>query len=175
MTNLLTNAVKYTKEGFIEIQIHWEQMSEQKGARCVRIKDTGIGMKKEDVRQISESFVRFDNRQTRSIQGIGLGLTIVTRLLYQMQSTLKIESEHNKGSEFSFQLSQEVIDATPIGKIEQIKELVISRQMTEEEIFVAPEAKILAVDDNETNLDLFPVWLPGTESGAEVRTYLPGS
>ena len=179
LDNLISNAVKYTKEGYVEVRIDWETSSENTGVLGVRITDTGIGMTPEDVKKISESFIRFDNRQTRSIQGIGLGLTIVTRLLYQMQSNLEIESEHDKGSTFSFRLRQKIVDSAPIGKIESGTGLLISVPLPTDEMFVAPEAKILAVDDSETNLDLFKgvlrdtgVQIDTAENGAEALKLL---
>ena len=81
LDNLISNALKYTNEGFVEIHAVWEKQDEQQGYLVVSVKDSGIGMKAEDVQKISESFIRFDKEKTRNIQGIGLGLTIVTRLL----------------------------------------------------------------------------------------------
>ena len=102
--NLLSNAVKYTKEGFVEVYISWRELPEDKGILSVKISDSGIGMKKEDTAHISESFARFDNENTRNIQGVGLGLTIVTRLIHLMEGELSIESEYGKGSSFSFEI-----------------------------------------------------------------------
>jgi len=152
--NLISNAVKYTKEGFVEIHIVWEKISDTSGIVDARIKDSGIGMREEDIRRISESFSRFDLHKNRNVQGVGLGLTIVTRLLELMGSSLEIESEYGKGSTFSFRIQQEIVEAEPIGKIERIIQSALF-PMHEKEKFTAPDAHILTVDDNIMNLDVF--------------------
>ncbi|MCI8669310.1 MAG: response regulator [Lachnospiraceae bacterium] len=168
--NLISNAAKYTNEGFIEIIAGWKAESEDTGVMSVQIRDTGIGMKKEDIQKISESFSRFDNRKTRNIQGIGLGLSIVTRLLDLMDSRLIIESQYEKGSTFSFQIRQKIVEAAPIGKIGEQKEYDFLQQSKLEEKFTAPSAKILAVDDNIMNLDLLKGILKNTKLQIDTAT-----
>lgn len=161
--NLISNATKYTNEGFIEIIIKWKEEDENCGTMSVQIRDSGIGMKKEDIEKISESFSRFDNRKTRNIQGIGLGLSIVTRFLKLMDSCLVIESEYEKGSTFSFQIKQQIVDSAPIGTIADKKEYDLLWQSKLENQFIAPNARILAVDDNVMNLDLLKGILKNTK------------
>ncbi|MCM1213601.1 MAG: response regulator [Lachnospiraceae bacterium] len=160
--NLISNAVKYTVEGFVEIHIGWEKTGDDTGIVETVIKDSGIGMRKEDVRRISESFSRFDPRRTRNVQGVGLGLSIVTRLLDLMGSSLRIESEYGKGSAFSFRLEQAVIEEAPVGKLDPADTNMLMARY-EEGDFTAPSARILAVDDNPMNLDLFRRIMKGTE------------
>lgn len=169
LENLITNALKYTKEGYVELALGWEKISDGQGFLEAHIRDTGIGMADEDVRKISESFVRFDNQHTRNIQGVGLGLTIVTRLLHAMESKLQVESEIGKGSCFSFRVKQEVAEETPIGKYERIQTPNLSEHMAEK-LFEAPGARILAVDDNLTNLDLLKGILKRTKVELDVAT-----
>ena len=152
INNLISNAVKYTKEGHVKVSIHWKELSEKQGILKVQVKDTGIGMKEEDLQKISESFVRFDAQQTRNIQGTGLGLSIVTRLLHLMDSRLDVKSELGVGSEFSFELLQDIVERAPIGKYERSRTYKLTD--TIEECFEAPEVRALVVDDNLTNLDL---------------------
>lgn len=152
--NLISNAIKYTKEGFVEISVRWKKESETSGIVETKIKDSGIGMKEEDIRRISESFARFDLQKNRNVQGLGLGLTIVTRLLKLMESSLQIESEYGKGSTFSFRIRQEIVEAEPIGKFDQISQNALV-QLHDENGFTAPDARILTVDDNVMNLDVF--------------------
>ncbi|MCM1160449.1 MAG: response regulator [Roseburia sp.] len=157
--NLISNAIKYTNEGFVELIVKWqepeENASEGFGKMLVQVKDSGIGMKEEDIQRISDSFSRFDNRKTRNIRGLGLGLSIVTRLLDLMGSRLEIESEYEKGSTFSFCISQEIVNAAPIGSIKDDITCYALQQVKVKEKFIAPDARILAVDDNVMNLDLF--------------------
>ena len=161
--NLISNAIKYTQEGFVEVVIEWQAIDEQQGKMSVRIKDSGIGMKAEDVKKISESFVRFDKRKNYNIQGLGLGLPIVTRLLDLMDGRLEVESQYEKGSTFSFHIKQEIVNAAPIGKVERGNEKNLIWQFREGDKFTAPDARILAVDDNEMNLDLLKRILKETQ------------
>lgn len=161
LDNLISNAVKYTNEGYVEISIAWETLDAEYGRVVCAVKDSGIGMKPEDVQKISESFIRFDKEYTGNIQGIGLGLTIVTRLLRVMNSHLEVESAPGEGSSFSFGLVQKIADATPIGKIEgkeQFNLLEIS-----EELWEAPQARALLVDDNPMNMDVLTGMLRNTK------------
>lgn len=161
--NLISNAVKYTRRGYVEINVTWNKETEERGQLSVEIKDSGIGMHEADIKRISESFARFDNQHTRNIQGIGLGLTIVTRLLYLMEGSLEIESTYGVGSCFTFQIDQEVMDAAPIGKIERNQsEYEFNASQKKEELY-APGAVILAVDDNNMNLDLLKRMLKPSE------------
>ncbi len=162
LDNLISNGVKYTKEGYVEVTLKWENISDKQGRLFVNIKDTGIGMKKEDVEKISDSFIRFDNQQTRNIQGIGLGLTKVTRLLKSMNSELLVESEFGKGSQFSFELMQEIKDNTPVGNFDKENDFSMLEHLEETE-FVAPNARVLAVDDNQMNLELIKGMLKNTK------------
>lgn len=152
--NLISNAIKYTAEGFVEIQIGWKKCSEEAGIMEARITDSGIGMRGEDIKRISESFVRVDLHKNRNIEGMGLGLTIVTRLLKLMGSSLQMESEYGKGSTFSFRIEQPVVEEEPIGTFDRTSPVMLFPKQ-EEDGFIAPDAHILTVDDNVMNLDVF--------------------
>ena len=153
-SNLISNAIKYTKEGFVEISVRWKKESDTSGIVETKIRDSGIGMREEDIRRISESFARADLQKNRNVQGVGLGLTIVTRLLELMGSSLQIESEYGKGSTFSFRIHQKIVEAGSIGKFDQTSQNTLV-QLHEEDGFIAPDAHILTVDDNVMNLDVF--------------------
>lgn len=153
LDNLISNAIKYTNQGFVEINLSWETQEESNGNLIVAIRDSGIGMKAGDVQKISESFIRFDREQTMNIQGIGLGLTIVTRLLHLMDSRLEVESEPGAGSCFAFRLRQGIADATPIGKLDLRKERYELPEYVAD-TWEAPQACALLVDDNPMNLDI---------------------
>lgn len=159
MNNLISNAIKFTKEGYIEFIIGWKRADDAHGKLRVHVNDTGIGMRSEDVEKIKmlgdagKGFQRFDNRNTRNIQGIGLGLTIVNRLLAFMESCLEITSEYGKGSQFSFEVLQEIVDETPIGKLDNAS----ADRDDAAGLFnlSAPDARVLVADDNMMNLDMF--------------------
>ena len=151
-TNLVSNAIKYTNSGYIVLNFGWEQTEKKKGQLFVSVKDTGIGIKKEDIGKLGTSFTRIDERNTKNVQGLGLGLPLVMRLLEKMGSKLIIQSEYGKGSEFSFVLEQEIATPERVGKIEFSGKDY--NEEVEEVNFYIPEAHILVVDDNIMNLDL---------------------
>lgn len=155
--NLTSNALKYTEEGWIAIAFEWEKLSEEKGNLQVKVSDSGIGMTKEQIEKIAESFTQVKSTN----HGLGLGLTIVTRLLDIMGSKLEIESTPGKGSIFSFHMPLDVEDGTPVGEISFDTEIAFSE--SQETGFMAPDARILAVDDYGMNLDLIRGMLRSTK------------
>ncbi|MBR4605919.1 MAG: response regulator [Lachnospiraceae bacterium] len=149
--NLLTNAVKYTKEGRVDFYVTAAKKDEETIRLGIRVKDTGIGIKSEDIGKLFESFTRLEEDRNRTIEGTGLGMSIVHRLLTMMGSKLDIQSEYGKGSEFSFELDQTVVDSTPIGNFKQKAKAAAEKRENEPHLY-APKARVLAVDDNEMNL-----------------------
>ncbi|MCR4585130.1 MAG: response regulator [Lachnospiraceae bacterium] len=149
--NLLTNAVKYTEEGEICLKIDEKEREEDKIALEVSVSDTGIGIREEDMGKLFESFERLDEIRNRSIEGTGLGMSIVTKLLNMMDSTLKVESVYGKGSKFSFVLKQTVIDERPVGDYEQRLSRSKEEKGSENHPYVK-NASVLVVDDNTMNL-----------------------
>ncbi|MCR5650890.1 MAG: response regulator [Lachnospiraceae bacterium] len=149
--NLLTNAVKYTERGSVTLTMRIEQKQEGNIMMYVGVKDTGIGIKEEDIDKLALSFERLELERNRNIEGTGLGIAIVSRLLAMMNSKLAIKSTYGEGSEFSFLVSQDVADPSPVGDIN--KRLEESRKkITVTVSFQAPDAKVLVVDDNFMNL-----------------------
>ncbi len=148
--NLLTNAVKYTEKGFVRLSIHGENQQDGSIMLAVEVEDSGIGIRDKDLPRLFESFERLDEVRNHSIEGTGLGMSIVTRLLDMMGGHLEVKSTYGKGSVFSFVVSQEIADATPIG--DYSKRLSASQQSVASETLWAADARILVVDDNEMNL-----------------------
>ncbi len=149
--NLLTNAVKYTPRGEIDLIMKVAERIENNIELYVEVKDTGIGIKEEDIDKLFASFTRIEEKRNRNIEGTGLGMSIVSRLLDMMGSKINVESTYGEGSSFSFTIKQGISDPTPIGNIEdRIKK---SRSKIAKKVaFKAPEARILIVDDNSMNL-----------------------
>lgn len=147
ITNLLTNAVKYTEKGSITFKIDHTDIENDKIFLNVKIIDTGIGIKPENISKLFNKFERID--ENKNIEGTGLGINITENLLNLMGSHLNIDSQYGVGSTFSFELEQKVIDRTTLDDAnlfdDEIKE---SFAMT----FTAEKAKLLIVDDNEMNL-----------------------
>lgn len=151
--NILTNAVKYTNEGFVVLNIGWERRDDVSIMLKVSVTDTGIGMKAEDLPRLFSPFERMEEMRNRSIEGTGLGLNIVKKLLYLMDSQLNVKSEYGKGSEFAFDVSQKVVDWSAMGNFNERHKQNVERKEYQES-FQAPSAKILVVDDISVNLSV---------------------
>ena len=167
ITNLLTNAVKYTERGAVTLsvrQIAATDKDEEELARScpgeslpadpirveVSVKDTGIGIRPEDMDKLFEEYERFDEKRNRKIEGTGLGLSITRQLLELMGSHLKVESTYGEGSVFGFEIMQGVADPKPVGESKSwIMKKAIRRQRVS---FTAEDARILIVDDSSVNL-----------------------
>ena len=156
LTNILTNAVKYTSEGKVILTVSGKKVSAGTVQLYVSVKDTGIGIKKEDIGRLFDSFQRVDESRNRNIEGTGLGLSITMRLLNLMGSRLEVESTYGEGSDFYFYLEQKQLDDEVIGEdIQKYYENEKGKMSISAEQFYAPDAKILVVDDNEMNLKVF--------------------
>ena len=153
LINLLTNAVKYSNEGKVTLTINSEKQEDNLLLTC-SVKDTGIGIAKEDLDKLFEAFVRIEEKRNRNIEGTGLGINIVSNLLNLMGSHLEVESEYGVGSEFGFTISQKIMNAEPIGDLEKrIRERAVEYEY--ETGFIIPDVDILVVDDNEMNRFVF--------------------
>ncbi|MBQ7199001.1 MAG: response regulator [Selenomonadaceae bacterium] len=151
ITNLLTNAVKYTHEGSITFKISGSEIDADTYELQVAVIDTGIGIREQDMDKLFQSFQRIDEERNRNIEGTGLGIAIVQKLLAMMNSKLEVASVYGKGSTFSFKLIQKIIDKNYIGNYDEQK-INHGVEDSNKKFLVAPAAKILAVDDNDMNL-----------------------
>lgn len=170
ITNILTNAVKYTEEGSITLSAglpegkdaHPSDYIECHGAACfknpvklkIAVADTGIGIKSEDMERLFSAFERVDEKRNRTIEGTGLGLAITESLLELMDSRLTVESEYGKGSVFSFEVVQGISRNEPVGDISKRWSSVNQSHKKYRESFQAKDARILVVDDTAMNLDV---------------------
>ena len=150
LINILDNAVKYTQEGSITLSVVGEEYGNNEILLRIKIADTGIGIRKEDLAGIYDSFNRFDEKKNKRILGSGLGLAITKQLVDLMGGEITVDSIYTKGTIFTVVLKQEVMDAEPIGNVN-----FFSRKREHGEIyrplFEAPEARVLIVDDNQMN------------------------
>lgn len=162
IVNLLNNAVKYTKQGYIKLFVSGEH-KEGVFTLKMQVSDSGIGIKEEDLDKLFEGFQRLDIRQNRNIEGTGLGLAITHRLVEQMNGSLDVSSIYGIGSVFSVSLPQEIRDEAPIGDFRQHFESISKNQTEYKESFTAPDAKVLVVDDNEINLSVVKALLKKTK------------
>ncbi len=150
MINILSNAVKYTEKGEVIWTLDYEEIDSQTIGLKVSVTDTGIGIKPEDLENISAEFKRFDEKKNRNIEGTGLGMSIVTSLLKQMNSELEVQSVYGEGSTFSFVLPQTVVNKTPVGDINANSQM--ERQNKTESYVHGANRRIMVVDDNDVNL-----------------------
>ncbi|MDR2404005.1 MAG: response regulator [Spirochaetaceae bacterium] len=159
LNNLLSNAFKYTREGSVTLRIKWEQRGNDSYIIFI-VEDTGQGIKPDDIGKLFSEYSQLDTRMNRMIEGTGLGLSITKRLTEMMGGTITVESEYGKGSVFTVELRQEVIDGRPIGK--DLAEGLMSFRFIENRCSRSknlvrsymPYGKVLVVDDVITNLDV---------------------
>ena len=170
--NLITNAIKYTKEGFIRFTIDYQKIDEENILLNIHIIDTGIGIKAEDMDKLFTPFERIEEEKNRTIEGSGLGISIVRRLLAMMNSELQVKSSYGKGSDFSFSIKQKVSDWTAVGDLNEAYEQSVEQMSHYKEKLHAPKAHLLFVDDTAMNLDVIKGLLKNT--GIKIDTVLSG-
>ena len=151
--NLLNNAVKYTKEGHVELRVESTDMGDDTVELTISISDTGMGIRKEDIPYLFDAFKRVDEGKNRHIEGTGLGLSIVKQLVELMGGTVTVNSVYGEGSTFTVMIRQAVSDRTHVGELNIHNQQTVRRSAYESSFF-APEARILIVDDNEMNLEV---------------------
>lgn len=161
LVNLLTNAVKYTQDGSVTLCVNGEVNDDSVFLEFV-VRDTGIGIKKENIDRLFSKFQRIDEIQNRKIEGTGLGMSIIRQLLQMMDSELHVESEYGEGSLFSFVVKQWIVKKEPIGDFNR-RIRTITDQNDYEVAFLAPKARILVVDDNALNRKVFTNLLKQTQ------------
>ena len=152
MLNIINNAVKYTREGHVDVNISSESIMQGNYVELIlKVTDTGIGIKDEDKEKLFRSFQRLD----------------VTKM---MNGKLSVESEYGKGSEFTVTIPQKVVKASPIGDFsDAVKNYLKNIDLNEVGLY-APSASILVVDDNEMNLDVMEGLLRDTRIKADFVT-----
>lgn len=165
LINLLTNAVKYTNEGTITLEVHVEETGENQVEVVANVEDTGIGIRKEDIQTLYDYFHRADERQTHKIEGSGLGLSIVKQLVELMGGQITVDSIYTKGSTFTVRIRQEIADKTPVGQVNFTARPHRGGEAGGNYIpsFEAPEARVLFVDDSDMNLEVAKKLLKDTK------------
>ncbi len=166
LINLLTNAVKYTDSGKISLHVGGEFMSMDDPNGIfgleITVSDTGRGIKDADKSGLFDAFSRVDLKKNRNIEGTGLGLAIVSKILESIGGSIRVESEYGKGSSFIAVIPVKVIDHTPVNvRISEgaSRSSAFDASAKYYSDFIAPEAKILAVDDNSVNLNIVKLFL----------------
>lgn len=171
LSNLLSNAIKYTEEeGTITLKVTQKPVDDSHIVLVLSVIDNGIGIKNEDQSHVFDTFQRMELEKNRTIQGTGLGLAITKNLVTLMHGTINLESTYGMGSNFTVEIPQEIIDVKPVGDISEkyTDEISKAHQVS----FVAPDARILTVDDVQMNLDVFVGLLKPTK--IKIDTALSG-
>ena len=151
--NILTNAAKYTNEGYIEFKVD----SVQKDGVCrliISVEDTGIGIAKDKIDKLFTKFERFDEEKNITIEGTGLGMAITKKLVELMNGTIVVQSEYGEGSKFTVAIDQVIVEGKtslepkmqPKKKIDTVE--VLDAEVTDENT----KKRLLIVDDNKLNL-----------------------
>ncbi|MCL2009690.1 MAG: ATP-binding protein [Synergistaceae bacterium] len=163
LNNLLSNAFKYTEAGKVTFRIEWERLCENGGARLIfTVSDTGVGIKEDNFKKIFSDYSQLDTQANRNVDGTGLGLSVTKRLVDLMDGAITLESEYGKGSAFTVEITQQIIDETPIGK--DTTEALVNFHFMEDRggggkaqnlvRAYMPYGRVLIVDDLPTNLDV---------------------
>ncbi len=174
LLNLLNNAVKYTQKGKITMVVTGDVTEdESQVVLSMAVKDTGIGIRKEDLANLFKEFQRLDLNTNRNIEGTGLGLAITHNLVSMMGGKIGVESEYGNGSIFTVKLAQKIINKSCMGNFEKNYRRISGNTHKYETSFVAPEAKVLVVDDNQMNLKVIQNLLKETK--VQVTTCMSGA
>lgn len=152
LINVLNNAVKYTAEGSVTLSIQKGRITDDMVEIIYSVTDTGMGIKKENLPYLFQAFKRVDEEQNRYIEGTGLGLSIVKQLVDLMGGEITVNSVYRKGSIFVVRLPQKPVSGTPIGELDLEARHAMNHSRHYRQTFEAPNAHVLIVDDNETNL-----------------------
>ncbi len=168
MTNILTNAVKYTDSGSVQLKMYGmggTAVVEGKEVinLVIEVSDTGIGISEENISKLFGKFERFDLEKNSTKEGTGLGLAITKMLLDMMGGDVAVRSEYGKGSTFIVTIPQVVLSKEPVGNFKEKFEKSFGMRAAYHESFRAPSAKILIVDDTRMNLIVATEFLKDTK------------
>ena len=173
INNFLSNAVKYTKEGNITFELDFEEKTDEQILLVITVRDTGIGIKEEDLGKLFESFTRIEEKRNRNIEGTGLGLNLTKNLVNLMGGEVFAESTYGKGSCFTAKIPQKIADAKPMGDFGKRYQQYLSTSDDDKLSFLAPDAKILVVDDVTMDLKVVEGLLKATK--IQIDTAVSGS
>jgi len=155
--NIISNAIKYTKAGTVEWHIAWEKSGDDIWL-ISSVKDSGIGIRKEDLDKLFQNYSQVDTKSHNKIEGAGLGLSLTKRMVEMMGGTITVDSEYGKGSTFTIQIKQGHVNDIPIGPmvVEKLKNFQFIDEKHQQHARLVrlplPYARVLVVDDVEPNL-----------------------
>ncbi|MBE6913412.1 MAG: response regulator [Ruminococcaceae bacterium] len=171
MLNVINNAIKYTPHGKVITNVSGTLSDTGKTVDIkIEVIDTGIGIREEDLKKLFKTFQRLDLQKNRTIVGTGLGLVITKRLVEMMNGSIEVESEYGVGSKFTMHMVQRVVDRTPIGDFAETLRALMASEKKYTAKLIAPMAKVLVVDDNDMNLQVFVGLLKQTQIRIDTAT-----
>ena len=177
ITNILTNAVKYTDSGNVRLIVRSENKDPVKAGDTidltVTVKDTGIGIRPEDMEKLFGSFERLELKRNSTIEGTGLGLAISRQLVSMMGGNITVNSEYGSGSTFIITIPQKVSSTEPVGNLNARPDSLTKTKKAYKPSFSASDAVILVVDDSIVNLRVAKALL--RETGLVIDTADNGS
>lgn len=148
LINILNNAIKFTKKGYVSLEVSGICTDNDQCLLKFVIEDTGIGIREEEIKTIFEAFEQVDMSRNRKKEGTGLGLAITQRLVQLMGGSIQVESEYGKGTRFTVEIAQQIED------YHTVKENPVNReemQSVDDRMFTVPDYRVLVVDDNKIN------------------------
>ena len=169
-TNLLSNAVKYTERGSVTLKLGGERKDDGTVVLIIKVMDTGIGIRPEDVDKLFTKFQRLEMERNSTVEGTGLGLVITKRLLDMMGGSIEVESEYDKGSTFTVTIPQKIVSDVPLGDFQARFEANVLEATAYRESFHAKKAGILIVDDTAINLKVVINLLKNTHMQIDTAT-----
>ena len=148
LINIMNNAVKFTKKGYVKLIVTGELIEEEHVRLIFTVEDTGIGIRKEDMGKICEDFQQVDMKKNRRTEGTGLGLSITKRLITMMNGNIRVESKYERGTRFVIEIEQKIVDKRTV------KEMPVTHESIQPEdarMFTCEDYQVLVVDDNKVN------------------------
>jgi DegV family protein with EDD domain len=168
LINVLNNAIKYTSEGSVRLQIQCERNDSGVALVSYAISDTGMGIKTESIPYLFTAFKRVDMDKNKYIEGTGLGLSIVKQFVDLMGGKITVNSVYTKGTTFIIEIPQKIIVDEPVGEFDVLSRKRASEEHIYVQSFEAPDAKVLVVDDTSANLMVVSKLLRDTRINLEL-------
>ncbi len=170
INNFLSNAVKYTEHGDVLLRMRADRKKGDSVTLRIEIRDTGIGIRPEDIDKLFRNFTRLDEKRNRNIIGTGLGLSLTKNLVDLMGGEIKVESEYGRGSVFTVLLTQKIISDEPFGDFSEKYRDFVHQEENHTTSFTAPDSRILIVDDVPMNLEVAKGLLSSTLAKIDTAT-----
>lgn len=160
--NLVSNAIKYTDEGSVSLDIDFETMSGRDIKFKIAVTDTGHGIKVKDIKELFESYDKIRDSSATGVEGNGIGLAITKSIIELMNGSIDVESKYGQGSIFSVVIPVVSLQDEVIGNYKDRISQSKSQKPKYHESFTSPNSRILFVDDNNMNLKISQLLLKKT-------------